>query len=79
MTVWRDWEESSVCFIENSDGTKYALTVYAPDDLVSQWTAQAELLGMDYRQLSFSGLLTGGETRDTAKAVAAAAVGRLSE
>ncbi|WP_160111020.1 hypothetical protein [Mycolicibacterium houstonense] len=76
--VWRDEEKSSVQFIDRTDGTMYMLTVHAPGADLPHWTAQAELLGPDYRQLSFSGLHHGGTTRDEAKVVAESVRTRLA-
>lgn len=68
--VWRDHPDSASAVIDQPDGQMYMLSVSAPGEYTDVWTAQAELLDADYRQVKFSGLYSGGDTREAAKAAA---------
>lgn len=76
--TWRDHERSSSAFIALPDGTMHMLSVVAPGRYTDVWTAQAELLDSDYEQLKFSGLLNGGDTRESAKAAAMIALHNIT-
>lgn len=78
------WREESGCSltyvpVPGYDNHIYKLTVHQPDEYSEVWTAQAERLDQNYRQVRFSGLLNGGDTRDTAKAAALVALANLKK
>lgn len=74
---WRDESTCSLVHIDRPDGTMHKLTVHAPNEYCEVWTAQAELLSAEFRQLKFSGLLNGGSTRESAKAAALIALRKV--
>lgn len=75
---WRDHEASAVAFIYLDRGY-YLLSVHEPNQYSEVWTAQAELINEEYRQVKFSGLFNGGGTRESAKAAAPIALERVTK
>lgn len=67
---WMDHPNCSTVFIHRPDGTMHKMTVFGPDDIADYWTAEASLLDPECRELKYSGMFHGGDTRDKAKAVA---------
>lgn len=75
--TWIDHPRSSSVFLNLPDGTMHHLSVHCPGRYADVWTAEASLLDSDFQQLKYSGLLNGGDTRESAKAAALIAQGMI--
>lgn len=77
MIRWVDHPNCSSAFVDLEDGTMYHLSVDSPGQYTAVWTAEASHLNADYHQIKYSGMLNGGQSRESAKSAALVAQKKL--